>query len=254
MWRVIGIGMVGLLLLGILLSAFAQQSPAVGAKDLFIQGLLRQSRRTQTAASSAARTIDARQNPKTDAGEKQRNPAIAESDESAGLRYQVEWQVRDGEPWRLVSPDSVFRSGERIRLRFESTAPGYILLLQIAPSGRVSLLFPDVQKGMPDNKMSAGVSRLLPRSDAWFAFDSHVGVERLFVLFAPTEEELKAIVPDTERAAPMEESDLLARLTPIRGAKDLVLQTVNDVSEDAGVYAVRTNGRPLTLEVRLKHE
>ncbi|MBC7797587.1 MAG: DUF4384 domain-containing protein, partial [Pyrinomonadaceae bacterium] len=42
----------------------------------------------------------------------------------------------------FVSPNSLFRSGDKIRLRFETNFNGYLAIVNVGPSGDLKLLFP----------------------------------------------------------------------------------------------------------------
>src|SRR5689334_6040207 len=94
-----------------------------------------------------------------------------------GLHYWIELEDQGGEGY-YVSDQYVFRSGQRIRLHFVSNTSGRILLIQMGASGTSSLLFPDLSKGVSDNRLKVGEDRVLPGESFWFRFDSNPGTER----------------------------------------------------------------------------
>lgn len=144
-----------------------------------------------------------------------------------------------------VTQQRVFRSSERIQLRFQSNMTGYIGLYQVASSGKAVLLFPDRDKKLLDNRLDRNRTRSLPNEDGWFRFDGPPGTERLFVIFARAPEELDSLL--AQRLQP-----------PVPGvpppgdqiaSKDLILELASDAT-----YAVNPVGAPIELEIALRHE
>lgn len=162
-----------------------------------------------------------------------------------GLSWWVE-VIGEGGEGRVVVPSRTFRSGETIRLRFESNRDGFLELFLVAPDGSLRALFPDPGKGLHDNRLQAFHSRVLPDEDFWFRFDDQPGLERLLAVFSPDAEDLKAM----PRAA-----ENLFRLAADRqGSKGLLVEVATGSGGDPRVYSVSLDGGPVIQEIVLRHE
>ncbi len=173
---------------------------------------------------------------------------------SSGLRHWIELVESGSQRGQKVSPDRVFRTGERIRLHFQTNRDGYISLLQLSDDSS-QVLFPAPGKGFADSFISASEDRVLPGPNAWFRFDHRTGIEKLVVVFSPELEALERIIPGREPLrAPVEEDRLaqLASLPP--GAKGLVVESERQDPTQVGHYAVSLTGEPIVLEIQLVHE
>jgi hypothetical protein len=168
--------------------------------------------------------------------------------ERFGLRYWIELIESPGAPPIRVNDRRVFKSGERIRVHVQATAPGVVTLIQIEDSGSSSILFPG--KTVTDNSLKAGVERPLPSERAWFRFDARPGTERLLLLFAKTQSDLDRKF----QAKPEMDASVTARLIETAkssaGSKSLFLES----EDDGGLHASNATGAPLILEIVLKHE
>jgi hypothetical protein len=174
-----------------------------------------------------------------------------------GLSYWIELKEGADAPGRKapgkeVTAERVFRSGERIRLHFRSNADGYIALLQMAASGSSSILFPDHEKGADDNRLVAGLDRVLPTEKTWFLFDRTPGTERLIVLFAKSTAELDSF-PLRRSMDPETTSAVLRTGDSARGRKDLILETETQNASEIATYAVNLSGKPIIFEIQLHH-
>lgn len=171
---------------------------------------------------------------------------------NVGLRYWIEL-VRPGESVGVrVTADRVFRSGERIRLHFQSNIAGYIALLQLGTHGAASLLFPDSAKGHPDNRIATMQDRVLPSNTAWFRFDNEPGSERLLVLFAQDLNDLPLLAKIS--AAPRPDIQLVQETAEMgRTSKNLVLEHDVSAHETTGTYIVNVSGGPVIFELLLQH-
>ena len=172
---------------------------------------------------------------------------------SLGLSYWIELADPKGGPGVLVTDKRTFRSGERIRLHFLSNADGQIALLQLGSSGESNLLFPDPEHGLTDAGLSADKDRILPGETHWFRFDERQGTERLMVLFARNPDDLEplSIRPAMDAKATQA---VLKTAEGLRGSKDLVIETETRKASEIGTYGVTLSGKPVILEITLKHE
>ena len=110
-------------------------------------------------------------------------PGAAEASASrvpnAGLKYRILRRGSAGEAVE-VDPDTVFETGDRIRLGFEPNIDGFLYVIQQGASGRWSMLFPhpQIKSGRNDVIRFAEVS--IP-PEGWFRFDDTPGIERILV-------------------------------------------------------------------------
>jgi len=175
-----------------------------------------------------------------------------ETTNNLGLSYWIELVEESGATGVQVTESRAFRSGEKIRLHFESNRAGAISLLQLGTSGIPRMLFPDRSKGLVDNVLRAGEPRILPTPDAWFRFDGEPGTERLIVVFAADGGQLEeTLYRDRRDFEP--DPGLVQTASLARGSKDLVLETEDDLAAEIGTYAVSLGGQPIVLEIVLEH-
>lgn len=153
-----------------------------------------------------------------------------------------------------VAPDSVFHSGDRVRIHFLSGAAGNLTISQRGASGAMTILYPDAGKGQADNLLGAAEERIFPLSGAWFRFDQQRGTEELFVQFtaaatlsgAPTGS--TSGEPQVAAGLPSPEAQKVA------GKKDLYLDSGSGL--DPALWTVQT-GRPseaIFFAIALRHE
>jgi hypothetical protein len=152
-----------------------------------------------------------------------------------------------------VTSQRIFRSGERIRLHFRSNAEGQIALLQLGSSGSSSFLFPDAEKGLMDTSLSADQDRVLPDTNTWFAFDNRPGTERLLAVFAKSKADVDSLSVGPAMDSKATEA-VLQTAEKQRGSKDLIIETETRKAAEIGTYGVTRSGKPVILEIELKHE
>lgn len=176
----------------------------------------------------------------------------AQNSSTLGLSYWIELVGRDGKG-QQVTDNRIFRSGERIRLHFLSNADGNVALIQLGSSGTSSVLFPDPVKGLDDNRITAGEDRILPTDRAWFKFDSSPGTEKILVVFGRAQQDI-----DTFQIRPRMDANstqgVMKTANAIRGGKDLILETETENASEIGTYAVNLAGKPVVLEIQLRHQ
>jgi hypothetical protein len=167
----------GMFFLSALMPQFLAQSK-IRARDLFLAG------KAEPASTSPAQTISA-QSDKTIKGVKTEASPL-------GLRYSIMKRLSTGQ-FSEVDPDTVFRSGDRIRLTVESNNSGYLYIVLRGSSGRWNLLFPNAEIMGGKNLVEGGNRYEIPLGTASFQFDETPGVEKLFLLLARNPE------PDFEK-------------------------------------------------------
>lgn len=149
-----------------------------------------------------------------------------------GAKVIIE-RMRDGK-LAFVSPNSKFRSGDKIRLRFATNFDGYLKILNVGSSGKVSLLFP--YEGA-DDRIQPTKDFQVPKSGDWIVFDDTPGTEVMTVVMskkpfgAESGEELNRNATKT---------------------RDLTIQ-----SDAEATYAVANETsleKPIGFTLRLKHQ
>jgi eukaryotic-like serine/threonine-protein kinase len=103
---------------------------------------------------------------------------------NTGLRYRVSRVARAGSETDIDPATTTFRSGDRVRLSFESNVDGYLYLVQQGSSGRWSVLFPNPDINGGRNRVRKSEEYSVPDDDGFFEFDANPGVENLFVYFS----------------------------------------------------------------------
>jgi hypothetical protein len=100
-----------------------------------------------------------------------------------GLKYSI---LKQDAPrrFRPVNVDSVFRSGDSIRVRVESNENGYLYILTRGSSGAWTVLFPKKEIRGGDNFIEAGEKHDLPSSEHRWTFDEKKGEEKLFLVLS----------------------------------------------------------------------
>jgi hypothetical protein len=88
------------------------------------------------------------------------------------IRKALHPKNKDSE-FRLVDPEQVFKSGDRIRFEFESNFTGYLYLINIMPSGEKEVIFP--RPGLSNSVKAFQPYTFPPAED--FIFDNEVGTE-----------------------------------------------------------------------------
>ncbi len=192
-------------------------------------------------------------------------PAVHSDLPQFGLRCSVLKRVGPSDLIE-VSPDMVFRSGERIRLRVEANDDGYLYVILRGSSGVWKPLFPSPEVDGGNNRIVGGRPYDIPPGYV-FTFDEQAGEERLFVVLSRQPvEDLDGLIyklgqdqpptPAAPKAKPSSETKLLLAQNLINiedsfvdrlrnaYARDLIIEKVDDSATDEtygaenAVYAV----------------
>ncbi len=209
-------------------------------------------------------------------------PVAYSPEKPLGLRYSF---LRNaGDEYREVDPDTVFHSGDRIRVALESNGEGYLYIVMKGASGSWKVLFPSAEIADGSNRVTGGRQYLIPPPPGRFAFDEQAGEERLFIVLSrQPEPSLEKLIYSLGSAgpgpagAPAEANEppkhlLTASLSPVDDAlvgrlrnqvyaRDLVFEKVDDATpgdkKEKAVYVVNPTGSPesrLVADVTLKHQ
>ena len=98
-----------------------------------------------------------------------------------GLRYSILQRMDSGSI--EVDSDTVFHSGDRIRLRVDVNTTGYLYIISRGSSGNWKPLFPSSEIAGGDNRVQKGNRYDIPPGYV-FAFDEQPGKEKLFLVFS----------------------------------------------------------------------
>jgi predicted Ser/Thr protein kinase len=156
----------------------------------------------------------------------------------AGLRYQIHQLLADNSEVH-VGTDTVFKTGDRVRLAFETTSDGYLYVVQEGSSGKWTVLFPNPLINGGRNKVTAFTRHVIP-TDRGFRFDGPPGTERIFIAFSKTPVET---LPGFDRPVVKVETvddAVVQQLDGLVRARDLVIEELPftpDANRD-GTYVV----------------
>jgi hypothetical protein len=261
---------------------YAEAPPPAPAKKAPAAKPVRQSVATAPTKASPPPTVPARVNgdfsippPRTDIIPVAYSPS---TEKPLGLRYSF---LRNaGDEYREVSPDTVFHSGDRIRVAAQSNGEGYLYIVMKGASGTWKVLFPSAEVADGSNRVASGRQTLIPPPPDRFAFDEQAGEERLFIVLSrQPEPSLEKLIYSlgSAGAGPAQANEppkhlLTAQLSPVDDAlvgrlrnqilaRDLVFEKVDDATpgdkKEKAVYVVNPTGSPesrLVADVTLKHE
>lgn len=137
----------------------------------------------------------------------------------------------------FVSPNSKFRSGDKIRLRFATNFDGYVKILNVGSSGKVNVLFP--YEGA-DDRIQPTKDFQIPQNGDWIVFDDTPGVEMLTVMMSSKPLDFQ------------NEDELRNAGKQAAASRDLSIQSDADAT-----YAVATEEslqKPIGFTLQLKHQ
>ncbi len=245
-----------------------------------VETAAKQPERVKSRPASSAET----ETPETPSGV----PVVATSEMSygpLGLRYSF-LKYDSPDHFEEVDADSVFHSGDRMRIRLEANDTAYLYMVMQGTSGTWRVMFPSAEYDNGDNRVRAGIVYDLPRNTR-FAFTGKPGTERIFLVLsrqpvADLDELIytlhgKPAQPEDKNtsqpeASPPPPRQMLASLRPLDDelvgrlrnavyARDLVFEKVDDSTpgerKEKAVYVVNKSTAPdarLVADIRLRHE
>jgi len=275
--------------------------PTLTAREIFYRPVApaAAAKKAETKTASAAKTVAKAQTPKAPKTE-ERQPAGSSSTSVAegaqlvnasysagplrplGLRYSL---LRlNGDSAQEVGADTVFRSGDKIRVALESNDRAYLYIVMKGTSGSWKLLFPSQEINNGDNRVEPGRPYMIPPPPSRFAFDETAGEEKLFIVLSrqpePDFEKLiyslsgvsePAPAAAPERRSPQRPQVFLAQNLAIEDAliaktrnrvyaRDLVFEKVDENTpgdrKETATYVVNTKTSPdarLVVDLKLTH-
>lgn len=139
-----------------------------------------------------------------------------------GLRCSLLLRGLDGR-YVEVPSNSVFHSGDHIRLSLLANEPGYIYVIQQGSTGAWAPVFPPSGSAQDANKIAAGELQMVPSGSRAFAFDQTPGNEKLYVILSRTP------IADIDRAIQGLKDNHPQTSSPDAGTTNGVLMAANDI-------------------------
>jgi hypothetical protein len=195
------------------------------------------------------------------------------------LRYSL--LKLSGSRFEEVDAESIFRSGEHIRVSVSVNDSAYLYIVNQGTSGTWKVLFPNARVAEGANFVAAETRHEIPSGSGAFRFNETPGVERVFILAsrerianlddliyslrgrtvtAPADQ--KGNPPPMQIAqniAPIADS-LIAGIRNAVQARDLIFEKVDTIAgaaKEHAVYVANTTGQAsgrVQAELNLKHQ
>jgi hypothetical protein len=245
-------------------SIVSAQLDNANARDMFFAGL------KKSSAQQAARKTPAKKAPELPA------PAVAPPRPTSEVNVAKYEPAPLGIRYTVVDPkgrelpaDSVFRSGDQIRLTVEVNDSGHLYIVHQGSSGNWQLMFPSHDTGFA-NSVAPGRKYVLP-PDSVFTFIGQPGVEKLFLVLSRTPElALDELIDAIRGGRPgASGTTLVASAKPIENAlvdrlrtsysRDLIVQKIKDdqtKTAESAVYVVNPTGKAdsrVVADIHLVH-
>lgn len=99
-----------------------------------------------------------------------------------GMRLTV--YLMEGDKPIAVDPGRSFKKGDKIKLEFESNFDCYVYFVNVAPSGKSTVIYPDVRGEETDNKIRGRQRYVLPRTTAFEFVNDEKGIEVIQVIMS----------------------------------------------------------------------
>ena len=199
----------------------------------------------------------------------ERTPGEKVATKPLGLRYSIQKEGLGGR-FAEVDPDTVFRTGDHVKLTVEANDSGYLYIVQQGASGKWKVLFPR-EPIAGGNRIEKNRREEIPR-DTYFNVADPAGDEKLFVVLSrEPESDWERLIrsvggqpgsePKRVETASVDDP-FIDRAKQSLSARDLVYEKVSGPSgnESAGkelaVYIVNVAGKArgrVQAEITLKH-
>ena len=161
---------------------------------------------------------------------------VRSAENRLGLRCSVLLRGTDNQ-YAEVAPETVFHSGDHIRLSFLANQGGYFYVIQKGSSGAWSPIYPPRDASPDATKIEAGKLQIVPSGTRSFAFDQQRGEEKLYVILSRTPiEDLDRVIRNLSNGGP--------KSTPEPAAASPELEASNVIPD---AFVQRLASRDLTL-------
>lgn len=141
-----------------------------------------------------------------------------------GAKIRIEL-LREGRR-QFVPMDTVFRSGDKVKLHFEVNFPAYVEIYNHGSSGAMQRLFPHPSSTARVKVTSAYV--VPSRATEWFEFDNTPGAEKLSFIFSQAE-----FRPAVKTQSPQPPKRPGVVVNPGNQIEDESQQAINDLNSRA---------------------
>ncbi len=197
-----------------------------------------------------------------------------------GLRYSI-LLSRENAAYSEVDTESIFRSGDRLKIQVEANEGAYLYVVARGSSGNWSVLFPSSEVDNGNNFIAPFRPYMVPGTGRFY-FDDQAGEEKLFIVLArKPEANLEDIIykiNSPSQTAPQEtkpgkqlqlaqmirpiDDQLVGRVRSSMVARDLVFEKVDDSKplsperKETAAYIINKNPAPdakLIVDLSLKH-
>lgn len=189
-------------------------------------------------------------------------PAKPSKPKVLGLQTTI-YQLFDDGGVKAVSPSTIFVGGSRIRLGFNANRAGYLYIVNLGSSGRVTTIFPSA--ATDNNQVQAGLVYQIPQQTGKsMRFDTTPGEEVILVVLAESRitefeyggQQIAIRSPGSNPGTPnppaQQQRVAVASLDLSSSSKDMFV-------EDDGVFQTvvfkeaSSKKKPLVTAIRLAH-
>lgn len=99
-----------------------------------------------------------------------------------GVRLTV--YLMEGDRAVAVDPGRSFKKGDQIKIEFESNFDGYVYFVNVAPSGKSAVIYPDMRGTETNNRIRGRQRYMLPRTTAFEFVNDEKGIEVIQVIMS----------------------------------------------------------------------
>ena len=164
------------------------------------------------------------------------------------VRYNVLECDEDGKPVREVDPDTVFRSGQKVRVRFAPSRSGYLYVFARQSSGEWVPLLPSLMFPEEPNAVKARSNKLVPEAPGLtFEFSGPAGEERLLLVVSESNEDLYELNNLIRGKQAIEKEQPTAKPLPTNPNQTPEVILANHVSQSVEQLANEMTGRDLKV-------
>ena len=96
----------------------------------------------------------------------------------------VVYKVEGDEEVAINPANQTFKTGDKIRIKFQSNFAGYVYFINITPKGEKVVFYPDIKFKNSSNIIRAGREYLLPSEDIFRFEDEEKGIEVIQVVIS----------------------------------------------------------------------
>lgn len=111
---------------------------------------------------------------------------LAQPQQPAPRRMEIQVELRKGEQWVKVDPSTVFEKEAQIRFRVKASFAGYLYVMNQGTGGSYTLLFPREDTGRA-NRLEAGREYIVPATDGAFRIAGPPGHDIVYWMVTPVE-------------------------------------------------------------------